>query len=399
MDIIRTPRRGANINYIKKILKEKNLKPRKASNKTNPHYFDTEYSGDFPIGNYYIDTYGYMPDVITSNNSYELSIVDKLLEYGFETLWTRHKVVEEEIYESSKILMKEDTLLSITYKATKFSDYDDDDYFSYDNKDRSPDCCTIHVYYKDNSHIEFLAESFKSKVKKKERGGKISLVISRQSGLSTVDHNITPIEIDIAKSYGQSFIPVHEKIIEKLNEPKGKGLVLLHGEPGTGKTTYIRYLANKVNKQIIFIPPYLTENISSPDFIPFLLKNADSILIIEDAEKVILDRDGSESNRQGVSNLLNLTDGVLSDCLNIQVIATFNTSRDRIDKALLRKGRLIGEFKFDKLSVEDSNIMLEHIGKNYRTDVPMALTEIYNIDEVEYVSSKKETRKIGFNNR
>jgi DNA replication protein DnaC len=365
----------------------------------NKRYYDSEYTNDFPISNYYCDIYGLIPDVITTSNNYDLAVMEELYNYGFELVWDRNKIIESEVYSTGKVLKKDDVLLKMTFKGTKFSDFDDDDYFESDSKDKIPDSCNVNIYHTEQTHIPFLIEVFKKYLKIKEKGGKISLVISRQSGLSTVDHTITPFDIDIAKNYGASFVPVHNKIVEKLNEDKGKGLVLLHGDPGTGKTTYIRYLANKVDKQIIFIPPYLTENISSPDFIPFLLKNTNSILIIEDAEKVILDRDGSESNRQGVSNLLNLTDGVLSDCLNIQVIATFNTSRDRIDKALLRKGRLIGEFKFDKLSVEDSNIMLEHIGKEYRTNVPMALTEIYNIDEVEYVSSKKDRGPIGFTNR
>ena len=61
------------------------------------------------------------------------------------------------------------------------------------------------------------------------------------------------------------------------------------------------------------------------------------ILIIEDAERVISDRE-SNGSPAGVSNILNLTDGILGDCLNIQVIATFNMKREKIDQALLRKG-------------------------------------------------------------
>jgi ATP-dependent 26S proteasome regulatory subunit len=139
----------------------------------------------------------------------------------------------------------------------------------------------------------------------------------------------------------------------------------------------------------------MAESISSPDFITFLLDHTNSILVIEDAEKIVLDREGDNSNRQSVSNLLNITDGLLSDCLSIQIIATFNTSRDRIDKALLRKGRLIAEWKFDPLSVDHSNSLLEKIGREDRTKVPMTLTEIYNMDEDVNVV-QEERRSIGF---
>ena len=77
-----------------------------------------------------------------------------------------------------------------------------------------------------------------------------------------------------------------------------------------------------------------------------MMKYPDSVLIIEDAEKVVRNRNGN-GNETAVSNLLNLSDGILGDCLKTQIVATFNTERQLIDKALLRKGRLIAEYKFD----------------------------------------------------
>jgi ATP-dependent 26S proteasome regulatory subunit len=203
------------------------------------------------------------------------------------------------------------------------------------------------------------------------------------------------VEVDIPLNYGEAFVSVHNKIVDRLNEDNGKGLVLLHGVPGTGKTNYIRHLCGKLQKEIIFIPPFMAESIAGPDFITFLLEHTNSVLVIEDAEKVVLDRDSDSGSRQSVSNLLNMTDGLLSDCLSIQIIATFNTSRDRIDKALLRKGRLIAEWKFDALNVEDTNKLLESIGREERSDKPLTLTEIYNMDEVVNVV-QEERRAIGF---
>ncbi len=104
----------------------------------------------------------------------------------------------------------------------------------------------------------------------------------------------------------------------------------------------------------------MAEMLSEPSFIPFLMDHRNSILIIEDAERVISDREGNGSPA-GVSNILNLTDGILGDCLNIQVIATFNMKKEKIDQALLRKGRLIAEHKFEKISVEKKNKILKFL--------------------------------------
>jgi ATP-dependent 26S proteasome regulatory subunit len=126
------------------------------------------------------------------------------------------------------------------------------------------------------------------------------------------------------------------------------------------------------------------------------MDHRNSILIVEDAERVISDRESNGSSI-GVSNILNLTDGILGDCLNIQIIATFNMKREKIDAALLRKGRLIAEHKFEKLSVENVNILLKHLGKNHEVHKEMSLSDIYNIDE-EFYKSDNQKNSIGFNN-
>jgi ATP-dependent 26S proteasome regulatory subunit len=201
--------------------------------------------------------------------------------------------------------------------------------------------------------------------------------------------------LDVELNYGKGFKPIHDKIINRLNEKDGKGLVLLHGTPGTGKTHYLKYLASKIkDKRVLFIPPYLADFITSPEMTPFLIDNSNSILFIEDAERVITDRNNGGAN--GVSNILNITDGILSDILKIQIVATFNMDKAKIDTALLRKGRLIAEHKFDALPVDDSNNLLNSLGKEANATKPMTLTEIYNIEEEEFKSADKYS-PIGFN--
>ena len=232
--------------------------------------------------------------------------------------------------------------------------------------------------------------------KRRERENNIALVIQTPRGYDTTTFELPKQKLDIELGYGKKFKPIHEKIIHKLNEPKSKGLVLLHGTPGTGKTHYLKYLASKIkNKRVLFIPPFLADFITSPEMTPFLIQNAGSVLFIEDAERVITDRESGGGN--GVSNILNITDGILSDILNIQIVATFNMDKAKIDSALLRKGRLIAEHKFDALPVEDSQALIDHLGYQHKAEKPMTLTEIYNLSEVEYKSEDKGKPTIGFN--
>ncbi|CAF0881577.1 unnamed protein product [Rotaria sp. Silwood1] len=193
-----------------------------------------------------------------------------------------------------------------------------------------------------------------------------------------------PMIYDLALHYGQNFVHVHEKILKECNKKDGKGIVLLHGIPGCGKTHYIRYLVEEIqDKKLIYIPPDMAKDISKPEFLPFLLQHPNSILIIEDAENIVRDRNEITTNAsQAVANLLNLSDGLLGDAMHNQIIATFNCDLTIIDKALLRKGRLIADYEFGKLDVDNAKLLsnklgfdMEHISK------PMTLAEIYNQDE------------------
>ena len=44
-----------------------------------------------------------------------------------------------------------------------------------------------------------------------------------------------PIIYDLALHYGENFVKTHETILKELNKKEGKGIVLLHGIPGSGK--------------------------------------------------------------------------------------------------------------------------------------------------------------------
>jgi hypothetical protein len=257
----------------------------------------------------------------------------------------------------------------------------------------------VQVYSNDESEIytELVEKIIAMGKKRKHESNNIALVIQTPRGYDTTSFELPEQKLDIELGYGRGFKPIHEKIINTLNQKNGKGLVLLHGTPGTGKTHYLKYIASKIkDKRVLFIPPYLADFITSPEMTPFLIQNSNSILFIEDAERVITDRNNGGAN--GVSNILNITDGILSDILKIQIVATFNMDKAKIDSALLRKGRLIAEHKFDALPIEDANNLLKHLGKKYEATKPMTLTEIYNVEETEYKSEDKYS-PIGFNNR
>src|SRR5688500_11541886 len=100
--------------------------------------------------------------------------------------------------------------------------------------------------------------------------------------------------------------------------------------------------------------------------------------------------DRKHNSGSSVSNLLNISDGLLADFLNVQLICTFNSSLAFVDNALLRKGRLIASYQFDQLSVAKAQKLSQHFGFNEPITKPMTIAEIANRNERDVQDEKVE---------
>lgn len=254
--------------------------------------------------------------------------------------------------------------------------------------------CDISTLRLDNPYIETvtaLMKKCRSRERKKEF--EINLITRGSYGLELTTMDIKKSKLNIDLMYNDDFAEVDKVICKRLNAKKDKGIVLLHGLPGTGKTTYIRNLIGRVKKKILFLPPGVAGHITDPDFVNILIENPESIVIIEDAENIIMDR--SLSGDSSVSNLLNISDGLLSDFLSVQLICTFNTHISKVDSALLRKGRLIAKYEFGKLSQTKAQKLSDSLQRTVSIAEPMTISEIYNQEVKSFVSDYASTR-IGF---
>lgn len=349
--------------------------------------FETSYGNDFPIEQLFSTNFEAMPSrMYDASKKYSNNIMEYLQNNGF-TLEIELLITPKRNENESNLFVffnfsSQIVILIRNYKDKKY-EYLNEISIYYNVKNGKID--------QQINHLKF--ENFLINVKKSG----INLIKSHMGHLDIEQYEMNISDIDLEKNYGKDFLKIHDLIVKRLNTSSDKGIIMFHGEPGTGKTSYIKYLTNLItDKEILFVPPSMTESLSDPSIIPFLMDHKNSILIVEDAERVIADRELNGSS-MGVSNILNLTDGILGDCLNIQIIATFNMKREKIDSALLRKGRLIAEHKFTKLSVNECNELLAHLGKNHVVNKEMSLADIYNIDE-EFYKTENQKTSIGFNN-
>jgi hypothetical protein len=230
---------------------------------------------------------------------------------------------------------------------------------------------------------------FKGKKGNKNKS-KIEVLFQEGTYTDFKSFDVKKIEIDIVRNYNDDFAAIDETIQTKLSTNSANGLVILYGDPGTGKTHYLRYLASVLKRKKLFIPPNMAGSLANPDFLSKLEENKGSLLIIEDADEILSRKSGGNT---AVANLLNLSDGLLADILNIQIVCTFNSPITVIDDALLRKGRVIAKYEFKPLATEKAQKLSDNLGLRRTITQATTLADIYNFEDDNFTDSDT---KIGF---
>lgn len=216
-------------------------------------------------------------------------------------------------------------------------------------------------------------------------GGSYSMIrVDREIGRITVPLPAESMlsEETFALHYGEAAVAWHQDFVKRLTSRKS-GLAILEGPPGTGKTSYLRHLMGVLRQshRFYFIPASTLGVLSDPNFIGFWAdqrrrhEDKQFAVILEDCDAALMTR--GADNREQVSAILNLTDGMLADFLRLQVLCTINGRAADIDQALLRPGRLICHRVFGRLDRDHAERLASLLGRKLPAASDYSLAEIF----------------------
>lgn len=232
-------------------------------------------------------------------------------------------------------------------------------------------------------------------VKEKPKEAEVKLVAFDGRDYYTITSKVNPTKVNLQENYNDDFLPVYEDIVKFLDQ-RESGLIILSGIAGSGKTHVIRHLLSQHPKEYIIVTNAIASHLANPEFVGFMMDHKNSIFILEDCEQILMDR--SENTFGGaITNILNMSDGLMSDIFNVKFICTFNADVNKIDKALLRKGRCYARYEFKALTKDK----VENFAKVHNIKLSevkeMTLGELYNIEVSDDYKNEQPTRKkIGF---
>lgn len=200
----------------------------------------------------------------------------------------------------------------------------------------------------------------------------------------------------IEGNYDHEVVEGYRRVVSELTkeDPRGR-LVLVEGNPGTGKTRMVRALIGDLvnHSKCIVVPPSLMDRLAGPEFTMCLIhqrvQGTPITLILEDADDCLIARQKNTAAKASLAALLNLSDGIMGATLNLRVVATTNQELGGIDEAILRPGRLLERIHVGPLWKTQAERVFarETNGGEHHYGSPTTLAQVYS-DAYKFMEKK-----------
>lgn len=176
-------------------------------------------------------------------------------------------------------------------------------------------------------------------------------------------------------------------------------MLLLHGEPGTGKTSSLRTLALSWKKwcdlEVVIDPERL---FTDSDYLLTVLQQRRDVdrwimLLLEDCDELIR-KEAKSISGQALSRLLNATDGFLGQGLNLLIGITSNEPLEKLHPAVLRSGRCLAKLEVPPLSQDEAVTWLNDPELASSIKGPTTLADLYALRSDQSVITDKKVESV-----
>ncbi len=180
----------------------------------------------------------------------------------------------------------------------------------------------------------------------------ISHMVNTPFGRQNVNHNRLTSQFDDLRDDFYPLIDV--PMMTKLYSEGDENILILTGEPGTGKTCFVkkslRELAVNMGRNISVKYVKDIDILKDDSFWADLSKNMPDVLVLDDLDDELLPR--TEGRNEIVNHLLSFSDGLFD--VKTKVIITTNLSNSAIDSAITRPGRCFEILALPQLTIDQA---------------------------------------------
>jgi hypothetical protein len=308
---------------------------------------------------YCLNLFESVPNRIISHNEISLSDFESVVNlYNENTKLTEYIFDEYGVVKNDKIFLKINDNVFISYVVL-------------DGNGEEPTLVDFIIFYKEENDLDTIKSLFElltgteeglEQLETNDNDDKNNLnIIGLKGGVLDIQE-IDKSEVDkkIELFYNKETFKSINRLSKSLSKGD-KGISVLYGDKGVGKTNILKYLSDKIERTFILIPLNLIEHtINNPEFVELVKTYQNPILIIDDCEAVLSNVYNMTSNT--TYNIIQMVDGLYSDELGISFLLIFNVdSESEIDDNILDSNNLIDVVEFSLLSEKEANKLSSYL--------------------------------------